>query len=374
MKYLFNIGHPAQVHLFKNLIWELTNRGHQCKITTIAKDVSLHLLDAYGFEYEVVGEEKPTLVSKSAELIRVESRLYSIAHSFKPDLLIGGVGNVYVAHVGKLIRKPSIVFDDTEHARIDHRLMDPFVSAICTPSCYRGDIGPKQIRYNGYHELAYLHPNRFTPSPAVLDELGLIEGDPFIIVRFVSWKASHDIGQHGIRDKIGFVKALEQYGQVLITSEGGLPNELQPYQIRVSPEKLHDLLYYAALYVGEGATTASEAALLGTPSIFISSLVGTMGNLMELEQIYDLLYSFTDSNMSLGKAVDLLKNPSSKEQWKIKREKLLNKKTDVTAFMIWFIENYPRSYNEMKEHPELQYTCGSVSDDVSSICEFPHRG
>ena len=82
--------------------------------------------------------------------------------SFRPDLLVGGVGNVYVAHVGKLLRKPSIVFDDIEHAEIDHRLMDPFVSVICTPSCYRGDIGTKQVRYNGYHEPAYLHPNRFT--------------------------------------------------------------------------------------------------------------------------------------------------------------------------------------------------------------------
>ena len=59
MRILFNIGHPAQVHLFKNLIWELERRDHQCKITTIAKDVSLYLLDVYKFGYEVVGEGRP---------------------------------------------------------------------------------------------------------------------------------------------------------------------------------------------------------------------------------------------------------------------------------------------------------------------------
>jgi len=360
VRILFNIGHPAQVHLFKNLIWELERQGHQCKITTIAKDVSLHLLDSYGFEYEVVGQGKPTLATKALELIRVEPKLYRIARSFRPDLLVGGVGNMYVAHVGKLLRKPSIVFDDTEHARIEHRLMDPFVSVICTPSCYRSDIGPKQIRYNGYHELAYLHPNRFTPDPAFLTELGLVKGDRFIIVRFVSWQASHDVGQHGIRDKVGLVKVLEQYGRVLIVSEGALPEELQPYQLRVSPEKLHDLLYYATLYVGEGGTTAAEAAMLGTPSIFVSTLTGTMGNFIELEETYDLLYSFIGSDVALSRVMEILKDPASKENWKAKRENLLKDKIDVTAFMVWFIQNYPRSFTEMKEHPEVQYSCASV--------------
>lgn len=365
MKILFNIGHPAQVHLFKNLIWELERRGHQCRITTIAKDVSLHLLNAYRLEYEVVGQEQATLGTKALELMRIESRLYRIARSFRPDFFVGGVGNVYVAHVGKLLRKPSIVFDDTEHAKLDHHLMDPFASVVCTPSCYRGDIGPKQVRYNGYHELAYLHPNRFTPNPAVLAEIGLTESDPFIIVRFVSWQASHDVGQHGICDKVGLVKALEQYGRVLITSEGVLPRELQSYQIRVSPEKLHDLLYYATLYVGEGGTTATEAAVLGTPSIYVSSLVGTMGNFIELEETYELLYSFTDGSGALEKAVEILQDPANKEKWQFKRERLLEDKIDVTAFMVWFVENYPQSFAEMKEHPEMQFSCTPIMGGAS---------
>lgn len=264
-----------------------------------------------------------------------------------------GINNLVAAHVSVLTGAKSIIFTDTEHAKITNAITFPFSDVICTPSCYRDKIGPKQIRYNGYHELAYLHPNYFTPNPAVLDELGLSEGDPFIIVRFVSWQASHDVGHHGIRDKVGFVKALEQYGRVLITSEGALPEELQTYQIKLSPEKLHDLLYYAALYVGEGGTTASEAAVLGTPSIYVSSLVCTMGNFIELEETYNLLYSFIDSEAALDKAIKILQDPMSKEKWKVKREQLLKDKIDVTAFMVWFIENYPSSFIEMKEHPEV---------------------
>ena len=102
-----------------------------------------------------------------------------------------------------LARVPSLVFDDTEHAKIEHALLDPFASTICTPSCYRGNLGSKQVRYDGNHALAYLHPNYFTPDPAVLAEMGLKPDDPYIIVRFVSWDASHDVGQQGISDKTG---------------------------------------------------------------------------------------------------------------------------------------------------------------------------
>ena len=354
MRILFNVAHPAQVHLFRNALQTLMDHGHECRITAINKEVSLKLLDSFGFDYDAIGRARPTPFGKGLELLRIDAKLLQIARSFHPDLLVGGVGNAYVAHVGKLIRKPSIIFDDTEHAAIQHHLTDPFVSAICTPSCYTKDLGEKQVRYNGYHELAYLHPNRFTPNPDVLTELDLAEGDPFTIVRFVSWQASHDVGQHGIRNKVGLVKALEEYGRVLITSEGALPPELQPYQIRVSPEKLHDLLYYATLYVGEGGTTASEAAVLGTPSIYVSSLVGTMGNFIELEETYDLLYSFTDGGAALDKAVEILQDPKSKDKWRIKRDRLLTDKIDVTEFMVWFVENYPESFTEMREHLEVQ--------------------
>jgi uncharacterized protein len=276
-------------------------------------------LSKYGIPFIGVGVEGIGKAALIMDWIHRDFTIFNLARSFHPDILMG-MGNPCMAHVGMLQHRPSIILTDTEHAKVQNSFTFPFCSTILVPSCYRGaDVGPKQIRYNGYHELAYLHPNRFTPTPTVLDELGLSEDDPFIIVRFVSWNASHDVGQHGIRDKVGLVKALEEYGRVLITSEGALSEELQPYQIRVSPEKLHDLLYYATLYVGEGATTAAEAAVLGTPSIFVSSLAGTIGNFIELEETYDLLYSFTDGSAVLGKAVEILQNPASKENWRVKR-------------------------------------------------------
>ena len=359
MKIVVDINHPAHIHYFKHFIWEMQRRGHEFLITASEKDVSYRLLDAYGFDYVKLGNYGGSLIQKIINLPLMDLRMYNAIKDFNPDFCIGS-GSIRAAHAACMLKSVSILLESTEHSGEQHRLYIPFVSTILTPSCFKKDLGAKQIRFDGYKELMYLHPDYFTPNPAVLTELDLAEDDPFIIVRFVSWQASHDVGQHGIRDKVGLVKALEQYGRVLITSEGALPPELQPYQIRVSPEKLHDLLYYATLYVGEGGTTASEAAVLGTPSIYVSSLVGTMGNFIELEETYDLLYSFTDGGAALDKAVEILQDPKSKDKWRIKRDRLLTDKIDVTEFMVWFVENYPRSFTEMKEHPEAQYSCASV--------------
>jgi hypothetical protein len=43
-----------------------------------------------------------------------------------------------------------------------------------------------------------------------------------------------------------------------------------------------------------------------------------------------------------------------KEEWEIKRQKMLNDKIDMTAFLIWFAENYPESSAIMKENPAYQ--------------------
>jgi predicted glycosyltransferase len=367
VKILIDITHPADVHQFKNAILILKANGHKILVTARNKDVTLDLLDKFGMGYVEVGRYKKNNVSKAVEMFRINYKLYKLAKRFNPDVLIGSVGNVYVAHVSALINKPSILFSDTEHGTLQNLLSYPFASAICTPSCYTKDLGKKQIRYNGYHELAYLHPNYFTPNPAVLDEMGLSKDDIFIILRFVSWDASPDVGQHGIKNKIELVRELEKYSRVFITSEGRLDEELEKYKIKVSPEKLHDLLYYTGLYVGEGATMASEAAVLGTHAVYVNTL--RLGYTDEEEEKYDLVYNFSDEKTmekeAFDKALELLENNNLRKDGKRKREKLLKDKIDVTAFMVWFIENYPESFKEMKENPWVQERFRRGDENVS---------
>ena len=38
-----------------------------------------------------------------------------------------------------------------------------------------------------------------------------------------------------------------------------------------------------------------------------------------------------------------------------RRQKLLDDKINLTSFMVWYIENFPESFKEMKENPDVQY-------------------
>ena len=351
MRIVVDIGHPADVHLFKNFVWEMEKKGHEILITTSKKDVSIQLLDAYGFDYIHLGSYGFSIVRKIANIPVMDFRMYNAIKDFKPDVFVG-LASVRATHVSKLMRKSSITFQDTEPGIYQHKILcSPFTDAILTPSCFKKELGKKQIRYNGYHELAYLHPNYFKPNPTILDELSLSRDDTFIILRFVAWRSPHEVGLHGIKNKKEVVKGLENYGHIFITSEGKLEPGLEKYRITVSPEKLHDLLFYASLYIGEGSTTASECAVLGTHAIFANTL--RLGYTDEEEEKYQLVYNFADKetmeNEVWDKALELLENNDLREEGKKKRERLLEDKIDVTAFMCEFVEHYPESFDKQKE-------------------------
>lgn len=355
MKIFIDIGHPAHVHLFKNLIFKLNKTRHELLITARNKEVTFNLLDSIKISYISRPGSKKGLFYKGIGFLIITKALYSIAKKFKPDLLIGGVGNVYISILGKLIKKPSIIFDDTEHAKYELFFIKKFASNIITPTCYLKDFGKKQICYNGYHELTYLHPNYFNPDPSIFKLLKIKEDEKFFIMRFVSWDASHDIGHSGLslEMKRKAVKELSKYARVFISSEGELPEDLKPYQIRIPPEKMHDVLAFATLFIGEGATMASECAVLGTTALYINSI--EVGYCTEEEEKYGLIYNFRKSKGVIEKALELFNTPNLKQVWQKHRQKMLANKIDVTAFMVWFVENYPESVKIMKENPDYQY-------------------
>ncbi|KCZ72283.1 hypothetical protein ANME2D_01688 [Candidatus Methanoperedens nitroreducens] len=359
MRIFVDIGHPAHVHVLKNLLWVLQRNNHEIKITTRDKEITIYLLDHYGFNYENLGKNKKGLFNKAVGLVEFDYKLFKIARSFNPDIFVG-VGSIYAAHVAALMRKPCILFDDTENSTEQYMLYAPFVTVVCTPACFKKDLGSKQIRYPGYHELTYLHPNHFTPDPDVLDRLGLSEDEKLILVRFVSWGASHDIKDKGFDKPVDIVKRLEQYGRVVITSERGLPEELIAYRMNLPPENIHHLMYYASLYIGESATMASESAILGTPAVFVST--SRRGYTDEQEENYGLVYTFSDpvqgQIQALDKAIELLSEKNLKREWARRRDIMLSERIDVTAFMVDLIEGYPDSLTQVLKKYECSVNGG----------------
>ena len=363
MRVLFDMGHPAHVHFFKNIIKNLKLHGHEVKITARNKEVTLALLRAYGLEYENRGEIYTGMLNKAFGMIKIDLKLFQIAKKFKPDILVG-VHNPYVAHIGAILGKSVIIFTDTENVKIASLLTYPFADTILTPTYFLDNIDPKKhIKIKGFKEIAYLHPNYFTPDPRVLEEVGLLPDERFIILRFISWGASHDTDLHGIEKgaEIELIRKLSRYGKIFITSEKPLDEKLEQYRLNMPPEKIHSLLYYAQLYIGEGGTMATESAILGTPSIHIESAKDGQasgeicGNFHELRDKYDLFYFYAMQDAALNKAIEILENTNSKKEWQEKRKKLMADVIDVTAWMTDFIESYPENFYEYKkENPQLK--------------------
>ena len=348
MKILFDITHPGHVHLFKNVLWSLENKGHEILVTTLDKDITIKLLELYNIEHtDTSNKEIFGLIGKWG--IR-DFEIFKIARKFNPDILMG-VLNPCTAHVATLLRKKSIIFNDTEHAKFAASITYPLTSTILTPSCFKKDLGAKQVSFNGFKELAYLHPNHFKPDPEVLDELNLNKDDKFIIMRMVAWRATHDIGENGFGDIKEIIKEIEDYGRIFVTSEAPLHKDFEKYRIKISPEKMHSLLAFAHMQIGESCTMATEAGVLGVPSIHITSAAELLGNFEELEK-YGLVYTYTNQKHGLEKALELLKTKNLKNIWKMRREKLLKEKIDVTEFMVNFIENYPESFYEYQKTNE----------------------
>lgn len=339
MNILFDIGHPKDVNVFKNVIWKLQERGHEIKIVARAKENTKRVLEEYGFEYEVCRYYK-SISGKAFGMLMNDLWLYKRSRLFKPDIFVSP-GSPYSAHVSRLLKKPHIAFSDTEIAGLVIKLTLPFTDKICTSKSFYLDLGPKQKRFDGYYELAYLHPKYFTPNKEVLKKYQLEEN--YIILRLSALASHHDVNATGLNFKTEdeleeYLRVLDKYGKVIISSETRQWETIKDRQLKIYPKDLHDLVFFSSLCIGEGATMASEAAILGVPSIYISST--QRGYLNELEQKYGLVYTLQERNQGLKKAIEILSNESSKSEWLFRRKKMLNEKVDVVEFMVETIEKY----------------------------------
>jgi hypothetical protein len=120
---------------------------------------------------------------------------------------------------------------------------------------------------------------------------------------------------------------------------------------------MHHALYFADMFIGDSQTMATEAGVLGTPFVRFNDFVGKIGYLNELENKYKLGFGFKTNQTQemLNKVKELLNMPDIKDVFQKRRQKMLADKIDVTAFMVWFVENYPESVGITKKNPEYQY-------------------
>jgi uncharacterized protein len=354
MKVLVYFGHPAQYYFMKYAIKSLRKDGHTVVLIIKSKDFLESLLNEDSEEYINIlpeGREK-SKVSILWGLIKRDIRLFKYVANKHFDLFVGS--DPSLAHIGWLRRIPvvTILEDDIEIISSLAKLTYPFTSCIITPACVRvGKYKDKQLTYNGYMKLAYLHPRYFQPK--IEDHY-----KRSYLIRLSALNAYHDNGVHGIDENLldKLISVLTVKGTVYISSERELPSKYHKYQFKLKFSEIHQLLSQVVLLISDSQSMSVEAAMIGIPSIRFSDFAGKISVLEELEHKYQLTFGIPTSkpHKVIQKVDELINDPNLSSVFNERRIRMLSDKIDVTAFMVWFIENYPKSYMIIKSDPHYQ--------------------
>lgn len=339
MRVAFAVSTPHQVHLFKNTARTLLQSGNS--VLFLARDYgcTLDLLRYYGLPFRIYSKSIKSYLLKVDELLISEVIGTFLACQFKPDIV---VGDSLLGYPAEICRVPSICFADSDHSTFYNLLYKTAYRCdfFCTPQRFKVDLGRRQIRYPGYQELAYLHPNWYVPDTGVFDEVGVTNREKYSVVRFNAFDAtSHDamLAKYTWDSRRAMISRLERHGKVLISSECRLPRDLVSRQAKVHPARIHDLLNYAQVVVAESAM-AVEAALLGTPSVMIhpTNRANVMAsNFLDMED-FGLQHNFCKYDAAVDVACELLET-SAKSHCQDIRDRVLQCKIDLTSFTLWLI-------------------------------------
>lgn len=336
MRAMICFTHPAWVHQFHHILWRMRDRGDEVLAFVAEKDGNSKLLDSYGIPYVRCAKSTgKNPVEKAFLFLKLSVRFSVAALRFKPDILIGRAAPM-LAIASWICGKPHLVYEDTEVSKFSLRICKRLSTKILTPRTFLSDLGPCQERVDTYKELFYLHPSVFTPDKQTLRDVGFNPDEPYILVRFVAWNASHDIGKHGLdaAGQIALVRRLEKYGRVYVSAEGVVPDELRPNLLNTPYELIHHVLAFARLVFSEGATMASEAVVLGTHALYVNTIVS--GSTREQCERFHLLYNFNDGDdryqRAAAQAEALLQMPDLEKQGREKQRRLLEEKVDINNY------------------------------------------
>jgi hypothetical protein len=345
MNILIDIGHPGHVHLLHGVAEELKRHGHTIHYSVRDIPVAKRLMEHYGMSPWVdLGGKKDSLLGKAQTVISQDLQLLRFVQRNHIDL--GLSSGLVLSHVSKLTSMKAFMFDDDDDAAepLIVKYGHPLTNIVFTPDCIRRKT-KHAVYYAGTHELAYLHPKRFSPNPAVLQHAGIQEGERYFIMRFVALKGHHDVGQQGLtlEQKEALVNLLKPHGRVIITSERAIESEFEEYRLPVPPEEIHSLMAYSSMFLGDSQTMTSEAAVLGVPALKCNTFAGRLSVPNMLEQKYQLCYAYQPTQFEemyhhieqfLARDPEKLKN-----DWQEKRQRMLSEMIDPTEFFVNYIES-----------------------------------
>lgn len=359
MRIALFLGHPAHFHMLKHAAAILKQDGHEIYFVIKKKDILETLCQDAGLNYIKIREGRSnSKLGLVRSVLGMEWHMLRFIKRNKIDILVGSTLSFATA---KLARKPVVVMgeDDANVVPRYAKMVYPFATTIFSPvSCDNGRWEYKSVKYPGFQKLAYLHPKRFSPDRKIVEQYNIDPEEPYFLIRFARLNAHHDAGVSGMSTEIAqeLIDILSPHGKIYITSERPLEPQFEQYRLHINPLDIHHIMAFATLYIGDSQSMANEAAMLGVPSLRFNDFVGAkkIGVMEELEHVYGLTYGISshEPDRFYAKVEELLAMPNLREEFQKRRQKMLGDKIDVTAFLTWFIENYPESAEQARKADE----------------------
>ena len=280
----FYPAHPSQVWMMKALA-EDAPKDVCIKWYARDKDVCLGLMQELNIDFRFMSVASSGIFGNGLELLGSIPKFLAATKRDNIDLWLSKYGAVNFS--AWILGKKNISFndDDADVVPFIARSSYPFANKVlCTEWTRMGAFERKAHRYTSLHELFYLHPKRFK---AKKDEFLLpAKGKPYVLIRLSSLKAHHDLNEKGMTDSalINVINALESEYSVFISAEKTLRPEFEPYRLAIPVSKIHHCLAGASLVIGDSQTMVAEAAVLGVPAVRVSSFMGRLSYIEELER------------------------------------------------------------------------------------------
>ena len=345
MRILIEAHHPGDIHFWKFPIRELQDRGATVHMVARDRDVMRRLVESCRWiDHEI--PKRPGINNRfpMKEMLSRQLAVARAVNRFKPDVVASLFGS-YCQSAG-LMGCRNVIFTDSEFQHFNHNIAHPFADVVYTPYCFWKDLGSRHRTYPGIHELAFLDGRRFTPDASVAAAHGDLRPGTYVVIRLSAWNTFHDINQEGIGKSVyDFINRFKSSHRIVISAEEDqLPEDLRQYAMPVPPEDFHHVLAFARFVLTEGASTASEAACLGTPTVYINS-TEPRGYLQMLENNYGLVRNFREAGKGLSSAIEWLEEIDDKALKLLAeaRAKLVADHCDVTRFVVDTLERISKT-------------------------------
>jgi len=266
-----DLTNSPHVLVMRPLIDAMRADGHEVEVTARDFAQTLELCERFGMAHTAVGRHRGgKLASKGLGLASRSAALARWARPRRFDVAMGhGSNDVTVA--AALLRIPSATAFDYEWATVQHNVNCRLVRAVVVPEAIppqrldRYGAKGKVRSYAGLKEEYYLAD--FEPDRGVLEELGLEEGKPIVVVRTPPAVSLY----HRFETPL-FARLLDRLrGTAQTVVLPRTPAQREEIEVRgglIVPRHAIDaqsLIALSDLVISAGGTMNREAVALGTP-------------------------------------------------------------------------------------------------------------